>query len=127
MDADRSGRPARRGESTAVTGSPGAGQSYRPPAEAGEAPGDLSCPRPGAARPGLGHSGSMTGPLPDLPPDRVARMLDVAVAQAELGRDEGGVPIGAALFTLDGVLLGAGRNRRVQRSDPSVHAETDAF
>ncbi|MCP9273423.1 nucleoside deaminase [Mycolicibacterium arenosum] len=54
-------------------------------------------------------------------------MLDVAVAEARKGLAEGGIPIGAALFTSDGVLLGSGRNRRVQQDDPSVHAETDAF
>jgi creatinine deaminase len=54
-------------------------------------------------------------------------MLEVAMAQARLGLSEGGVPVGAALFSRDGVLLGEGRNRRVQHDDPSVHGETDAF
>jgi len=54
-------------------------------------------------------------------------MLDVAVAEAQKGLAEGGIPIGAALFTADGVLLGSGHNRRVQNDDPSVHGETDAF
>lgn len=54
-------------------------------------------------------------------------MLAVALEQARLGLAEGGVPIGAALFSRDGTLLGAGRNRRVQHDDPSVHGETDAF
>lgn len=54
-------------------------------------------------------------------------MLDVAYRQARKGLAEGGIPIGAALFTAGGVLLGEGRNRRVQQGDPSVHAETDAF
>ncbi|MET0703100.1 MAG: nucleoside deaminase [Mycobacterium sp.] len=54
-------------------------------------------------------------------------MLDVAVVEARKGMEEGGIPIGAALFTVDGVLLGSGRNRRVQNDDPSVHGETDAF
>jgi len=54
-------------------------------------------------------------------------MLAVALNEARLGAAEGGVPIGAALFHRDGTLLGQGRNRRVQESDPSVHAETDAF
>jgi len=70
----------------------------------------------------------MTTPLPPgLDPDLLPRLLDVALEQARTGAAEGGVPIGAALFTLDGTLLGAGRNRRVQQDDPSVHAETDAF
>jgi cytosine/creatinine deaminase len=55
------------------------------------------------------------------------RMLRVAIDQALKGRDEGGIPIGAALFTRSGELLGAGHNRRIQENDPSVHAETDAF
>lgn len=54
-------------------------------------------------------------------------MLDVAVEEARKGLAEGGIPIGAALFAADGVLLGSGRNRRVQNDDPSVHGETDAF
>jgi cytosine/creatinine deaminase len=40
---------------------------------------------------------------------------------------EGGIPVGAALFTADRMLLGRGRNRRVQQADPSIHGETDAF
>lgn len=54
-------------------------------------------------------------------------MLDVAIEEAELGLNEGGIPIGAALFDDSGKLLGRGHNRRVQENDPSVHAETDAF
>jgi cytosine deaminase len=54
-------------------------------------------------------------------------MLAVAVAEARAGLAEGGIPIGAALFTRDGELLGRGHNRRVQEDDPSVHGETDAF
>ena len=54
-------------------------------------------------------------------------MLDVAVAEARKGLGEGGIPIGAALFSSDGILLGSGHNRRVQDDDPSVHGETAAF
>ena len=54
-------------------------------------------------------------------------MLHVAIAEARQGLAEGGIPIGAALFDRDGRLLGSGHNRRVQESDASVHAETDAF
>ena len=54
-------------------------------------------------------------------------MLRVAIAEAQLGLAEGGIPIGAALFDGQGKLLGRGHNRRVQEDDPSVHAETDAF
>lgn len=54
-------------------------------------------------------------------------MLRVALEEAQAGLAEGGIPIGAALFDPDGTLLGRGHNRRVQRGDPSLHAETDAF
>jgi cytosine/creatinine deaminase len=54
-------------------------------------------------------------------------MLDVALAEAQLGLKEGGIPIGACIFDQDGKLLGAGHNRRVQQGDPSAHGETDAF
>ena len=55
------------------------------------------------------------------------RMLQVAVDEARAGLAEGGIPIGAALFTRSGELLGVGHNRRIQEDDPSVHGETDAF
>jgi len=54
-------------------------------------------------------------------------MLTVALEEARLGLNEGGVPIGAAMFTLEGRLVSRGRNRRVQQGDPSIHGETDAF
>jgi cytosine deaminase len=54
-------------------------------------------------------------------------MLAVAIEEARIGLAEGGVPVGAALFTREGELLSRGRNRRVQQDDPSIHGETDAF
>jgi cytosine/creatinine deaminase len=57
----------------------------------------------------------------------VTELLAVAIAEARQGLAEGGIPIGAALFTSDGELLGSGHNRRVQDDDPSMHAETAAF
>jgi cytosine/creatinine deaminase len=53
-------------------------------------------------------------------------MLEVALAEARAGLAEGGIPIGSALFDALG-LLGRGHNQRVQRDDPSAHAETEAF
>ena len=55
------------------------------------------------------------------------QMLTIAIQEARKGLDEGGIPIGAALFHNDGTLLGKGRNRRIQNNDPSLHGETDAF
>jgi len=54
-------------------------------------------------------------------------MLEVALEEARLGLEEGGIPIGAAIFDGEGRLLGKGHNRRVQNGDPSAHGETDAF
>jgi cytosine deaminase len=54
------------------------------------------------------------------------RWLDVAVEEAMAGRDEGGIPIGAALVA-DGALLGSGHNRRVQQGSAIRHGETDAL
>lgn len=54
-------------------------------------------------------------------------MLAVALEEARMSRTEGGIPIGAALFTREGKLVSRGHNRRVQQGDPSVHGETDAF
>src|SRR5215471_9054493 len=61
-----------------------------------------------------------------MPPDYTS-MLQVALAEARQGLAEGGIPIGAAIFDEHGQLFGAGRNRRVQHGDPSIHGETDAF
>jgi len=52
--------------------------------------------------------------------------LAVAIEQARIGRDEGGLPIGAALV-VDGRALGAGHNRRVQLGSAIRHGETDAL
>jgi cytosine/creatinine deaminase len=59
--------------------------------------------------------------------DKYFAMLQTALAEARAGLAEGGIPIGAALFSCEGKLLGKGHNRRVQQGDPSAHAETDAF
>jgi cytosine/creatinine deaminase len=56
-----------------------------------------------------------------------AAMLQVAIQEARQGLEEGGIPIGAAIFDKDGRILGKGHNRRVQQGDPSAHGETDAF
>ena len=54
-------------------------------------------------------------------------MLSVALGEARKSLEEGGLPIGAAIFDGTGRLIGAGHNRRVQNGDPSLHGETDAF
>lgn len=53
-------------------------------------------------------------------------VMKLAVEQARLGLDEGGVPVGAALV-VDGEVLGVGRNRRVQLGSVIRHGETDCL
>src|SRR5579872_5416171 len=54
-------------------------------------------------------------------------LLETALREARAGLAEGGIPIGAAIFSREGRLIGTGHNRRVQHGDPSAHGETDAF
>jgi creatinine deaminase len=55
------------------------------------------------------------------------QLLGVAVEEARAGLAEGGIPIGSAMFDASGAVLGRGHNQRVQRDDPSAHAEVEAF
>ena len=53
--------------------------------------------------------------------------LAAAIEAARQGRVEGGIPIGAALFSGDGDLLATGYNKRVQLGSVIRHGETDAL
>ncbi|HSE70687.1 MAG TPA: nucleoside deaminase [Nocardioidaceae bacterium] len=53
-------------------------------------------------------------------------MLALAIAEARVGRSEGGIPIGAALVRGDEV-LGVGHNKRVQLGSAIRHGETDCL
>lgn len=52
--------------------------------------------------------------------------LKAAVAEAEAGLAEAGIPIGAVLVH-DGEIIGRGHNRRVQRGSAILHGEMDAL
>ncbi len=52
--------------------------------------------------------------------------LDAAIAEAEQGLREGGIPIGAVLIHA-GRIIGAGHNRRVQQGSVTLHGEMDAL
>jgi len=49
-----------------------------------------------------------------------------AILQAKLGLEERGIPIGAVLVK-NSIIVGRGRNRRVQQNDPVSHAEIDCL
>jgi cytosine deaminase len=57
---------------------------------------------------------------------RVNPFLKAAIEEAELGRAEGGIPIGAVLVHRDRI-IGRGHNRRVQKGSAVLHGEMDAL
>ena len=52
--------------------------------------------------------------------------MRAAIAEAELGLSEGGIPIGSVLVHR-GRIIGRGHNRRVQRGSVVLHGEMDAL
>ena len=52
--------------------------------------------------------------------------LDAAIAEAQAGLSEGGIPIGSVLVH-DGRIIGRGHNRRIQRGSAILHGEMDAL
>ena len=52
--------------------------------------------------------------------------LKTAIAEAEAGLAEGGIPIGSVLV-YEGQIIGRGHNRRVQRGSAILHGEMDAL
>jgi cytosine deaminase len=52
--------------------------------------------------------------------------LQAAIAEAEQGRREGGIPIGSVLVS-QGKVIGRGHNRRVQKGSAVLHGEMDAL
>ncbi|WP_425398700.1 nucleoside deaminase [Aeoliella sp.] len=52
--------------------------------------------------------------------------LAAAIAEAKLGAEEGGIPIGSVLV-IDGEIIGRGHNRREQRFSAILHAEMDCI
>jgi cytosine deaminase len=52
--------------------------------------------------------------------------LAAAIAEAEQGLREGGIPIGSVLVS-QGKIIGRGHNRRVQKDSAVLHGEMDAL
>jgi cytosine deaminase len=62
----------------------------------------------------------------ELTTDQIDAFLDEAIAEARLGWDEGGIPIGSVLVK-NGVVIGRGHNRRHQQGSAILHAEMDCL
>jgi cytosine/creatinine deaminase len=56
----------------------------------------------------------------------IDNFLEAAIAEAEQGLREGGIPIGAVLVYQQRI-IGRGHNRRVQKQSAILHAEMDAL
>jgi len=54
------------------------------------------------------------------------QFLGAAIAEAEQGLSEGGIPIGAVIVS-QGRIIGRGHNRRVQKGSAVLHGEMDAL
>jgi creatinine deaminase len=52
--------------------------------------------------------------------------MQAAIEQAQAGLAEGGIPIGSVIVH-QGVILGKGHNRRIQKASAILHGEMDAF
>ena len=52
--------------------------------------------------------------------------MEAAIAEAEQGRNEGGIPIGSVLVHR-GAIIGRGHNRRLQQGSVVLHGEMDAL
>ncbi|MEI8176066.1 MAG: nucleoside deaminase [Candidatus Omnitrophota bacterium] len=52
--------------------------------------------------------------------------MNEAIAQARRGLGEGGIPIGSVLVK-EGIIIGRGHNRRVQKKSAILHAEMDCL
>ncbi|MDH3472968.1 MAG: nucleoside deaminase [Rhodospirillales bacterium] len=58
--------------------------------------------------------------------DDDSRFMKEALAEAQGGYDEGGVPVGSVMVE-DGRVIARGRNKRVQEGDPIAHGEMDCI
>jgi len=56
----------------------------------------------------------------------MSELMAAAIAEARLGFDEGGIPIGSVIVHR-GEIIGRGHNRRVQRGSATLHGEMDAL
>ena len=60
-------------------------------------------------------------------PEIIRIGLDAAIAEAEAGWSQGGIPIGSALLDDEARVVASGHNMRVQSGDPTAHAEVSCI
>ena len=60
-------------------------------------------------------------------PEIIRIGLDAAIAEAEAGWEQGGIPIGSALLDDQARVVASGHNLRVQSGDPTAHAEVSCI
>ncbi len=60
-------------------------------------------------------------------PEIIRIGLDVAIAEAEAGWSQGGIPIGSVLLDYQARVVARGHNMRVQSGDPTAHAEVSCI
>ena len=60
-------------------------------------------------------------------PEIIRIGLDAAIAEAEAGWEQGGIPIGSALLDDQARVVASGHNMRVQSGDPTAHAEVSCI
>lgn len=64
--------------------------------------------------------------MPSNQPSHTDTFMEEAIAEAEAGLAEGGIPIGAVLVHKNKI-IGRGHNRRVQKGSAILHGEMDAL
>lgn len=64
--------------------------------------------------------------MPSNQPSNTDTFMEEAIAEAEAGLAEGGIPIGAVLVHKNKI-IGRGHNRRVQKGSAILHGEMDAL
>ena len=64
--------------------------------------------------------------MPSNQPSNTDTFMEEAIAEAEVGLAEGGIPIGAVLVHKNKI-IGRGHNRRVQKGSAILHGEMDAL
>ena len=60
-------------------------------------------------------------------PEIIRIGLDAAIAEAEAGWEQGGIPIGSALLDDQARVVASGHIMRVQSGDPTAHAEVSCM